>query len=112
MWLLSYGRMASTQKQVTKLLWVIKSTVRLADEHRLARDIIRDMFESDGDFEKHVLVVFTFQDKAPIDNPSEWLTFLCKGKPYRAPNHILFGKESTKQDELMNQILKEPLTSC
>ena len=87
------------------MLWVIRPTVRPADEHRLARDILRDMFQTKEDFKKHVVVIFTFDDKSRLENPVEWLTELCdpqvevtgggkarQGNP--VPRSIKFGKYS------------------
>ena len=46
-WLSQYGAMTSAQKKITKVLWVIQSVDQPNDQHRIARDIIRDMFNSD-----------------------------------------------------------------
>ena len=67
-WLSKYGQIPNDKKLVSRLLWVIKSVMRPDDSHRLTRDIIREMFASDDDFKKYVLVVFTFDDMAHIDN--------------------------------------------
>ena len=56
------------------------------------------MFESDEDFGKHVIVVFTFSDKSPMANCEEWLNELCPKLPM--PQFIEHGMNSTR-DELM-----------
>lgn len=73
--------MPAEQKQVTKVLWVIKTEVRPSDKHRLMRDIIRGMFKSDEDFKAHVTVIFTFSDKAPLEDHDEWLHEFLGGLP-------------------------------
>ena len=102
-WLSKYGQFTAEQKNVSKVLWVIRSVVRPNDSHRLTRDIIREMFDSDEDFQKHVLVVFTFNDKSPIDNQAEWLRELCSELP--VPQFVSYGKQMT-QDSLVAQLLE------
>ena len=67
------------------------------------------MFNSDEDFEDHVLVVFSFSDKSPVDNEPEWLEELCSPGP--VPQSISFSKDST-QAELLDLILIGDLPYC
>ena len=61
------------------------------------RDIIRGMFQSDRDFLKHVTVIFTFSDKAPIDDNNEWLTEFLGDLPVPASINYL-GKDMPRDD--------------
>ena len=77
-WLSQYGQMPAEQKKVTKLLWVIKPTVRPDASHRMTRDIISSMFDTAEDFASHVVIVFSFWDKSPLDEPEEWIKEVCQ----------------------------------
>ena len=100
--------MTPAQKRVTKILWVIKGSVRPNYSDMQARDIIRQMVgDNDEAFKKHVLVVFTFCDKAPMDMGYEWLQQLCDppneegdraGRP--VPEFLQYGRNSTQAEFL------------
>ena len=74
-WISKYNTMPPAQKKVTKVLWVMRGSVRPSDENRLARDILVSLFNDNlRNFETYVKVVFTFNDKFPMaETAQEWL---------------------------------------
>ena len=62
------------------------------------------MFESDSDFAKHVIVVFTFDDKYQVQDHGVWLRECCKNLPI--PQYMVFGRDNPQhtQDALLTAI--------
>ena len=54
------------------------------------------MFATDEDFVRHVTVVFTFNDKSPIDDQAEWLAELCPEFPQLS--FTSHGMDSVRDD--------------
>ena len=76
-WISKYGTMPAAMKDVTKVLWVIKESVRPADQDRVARDILLSAFKTEQEFKDHVTIVFTFCDKNDMaDQGHEWIADL------------------------------------
>ena len=61
------------------------------------KDIIRGMFRSEEDFQKHVTVIFTFSDVAPIAGHIGWLTKILGGLPVPA-SISYWGKDMSRED--------------
>ena len=74
-WISKYATMPAEQKNVTKVLWVMRGAVRPSDQNRLERDILLSMYDNNlVNFGKHTKVVFTFNDKFPMNEVAqEWL---------------------------------------
>ena len=66
------------------------------------RDIIRGMFKSDRDFNNHVTVIFTFSDKAPLDDHNEWLSEFLGDLP--VPASISYWGKDMPRDDLMDAL--------